>query len=54
MPHNLHSFSEVGNLYVSVGLTLIVLLGFVLVVYFFILPKGIREHFLTFRTNFTK
>ena len=38
MPHNLHSFSEVGNLYLSIGLTIFALLGFVLIVYFFILP----------------
>lgn len=51
MPHNLHSFSEVGNLYVSIGLTAVVLLGFVLVVYYFILPQGIRHHFLSFGTK---
>ena len=51
MPQNLHSFSEVGNLYISIGLTVIVLLGFLAVVYVFILPKGIREHFLSFRTK---
>jgi hypothetical protein len=51
MPHNLHSFSEVGNLYISIGLTVAVLLGFVVVVYAFILPKGVREHFLSFRTK---
>ena len=51
MPHNLNSFSEVGNLYTSILLTVVVLLGFVLIMYYLILPKGIREHFLSFRTK---
>ena len=43
MPHNLHSFSEVGNIYVSIILTVVVLVVFVLVVYFFVLPENIRD-----------
>jgi len=51
MPQNLHSFSEVGNLYLSIAFTVVVLLGFVLIVYFYILPEGIRELLLSFRTK---
>lgn len=41
MPDNIASFTEVDSLWVSVGWTIFVFAGFLLVIYKKVLPKGI-------------
>lgn len=43
MADNLDSFSEVDNFYLSLSMTIAILIAFILVVYRFILPEDVKD-----------